>query len=228
MKEVQSLVRNITALFQFIFKAADKTAPLFSYIRKAENFQWTQECKEAFQQVKKFLATLPILTKPEPGEDLLLYLSISNWAISLVLVKNERCEQRPIYFTSKVLQGVETRYQKIEKVALAVVTIARRLRPYFQGHQIIVKTDQPIKQILSKPNLVGRMIAWSIELSEYDIIYQVRGLIKSQFLSNFIVEWCNAKPQIDKSWVLFLDSSSNLKGSGSGIILEGPEGIMIE
>ena len=88
----------------------NKTAPLFNYIRKAENFQWTQECEEAFQQVKKFLAFPPILTKLEPGEDLLLYLSISERAISSVLVKEKGCEQRSIYFISKVLQGAKTWY----------------------------------------------------------------------------------------------------------------------
>ena len=91
------------------------------------------------------MATPPILTKPNLGEDLLVYFSASDQAISSILVKEEGHEQRPIYFVSKILRGAETRYQKIEKVALAIVTMARRLRPYFQSHQIIVKTDQLIK-----------------------------------------------------------------------------------
>nr|KYP36894.1 hypothetical protein KK1_041945 [Cajanus cajan]KYP36901.1 hypothetical protein KK1_041952 [Cajanus cajan] len=56
-----------------------------------------------------------------------------------------------IYFISRVLQDTKKRYQTIEKLALALVTTARRLRPYFQSHQVVVKTDYPIKQILRKP-----------------------------------------------------------------------------
>ena len=56
---------------------------------------------------KTYLTTLPILTKPDLGEDMLTYLSVFNWAISSVLVKEEACEQRPIYFVSKILQGLE-------------------------------------------------------------------------------------------------------------------------
>nr|KYP75978.1 Retrovirus-related Pol polyprotein from transposon opus [Cajanus cajan] len=72
---------------------------------------------------------------------------------------------------SRILQDTEKRYQMIEKMALALVTAARRLRPYFQSHQVVVKTDYPIKQILRKPELAGRMITWSVELSEFDIQY---------------------------------------------------------
>nr|KYP31941.1 Retrovirus-related Pol polyprotein from transposon opus [Cajanus cajan] len=69
----------------------------------------------------------------------------------------------------RVLQDAEKRYQMIEKLALALVTAARHLRPYFQSHQVVVKTDYLIKQILRKPELAGRMIAWSVELSEFGI-----------------------------------------------------------
>nr|KYP33663.1 Transposon Ty3-I Gag-Pol polyprotein [Cajanus cajan] len=60
----------------------------------------------------------------------------------------------------------------IEKLTLALVTAARHFRPYFQSHQVVVKTDYPIKQILRKPELVEWMIAWSIELSEFGINFE--------------------------------------------------------
>jgi len=64
----------------------------------------------------------------------------------------------------------------IEKVALALVLTASRMRPYFQNHSITVRTDYPIFKILSKPDLGGRMIGWSVELSEFDIRYQPMGV----------------------------------------------------
>jgi hypothetical protein len=47
---------------------------------------------------------------------------------------------KPVYFTSKALQGAEERYPRIDKLALALVVSTRRLRPYFQAHTIRVLT----------------------------------------------------------------------------------------
>ncbi|GKV46057.1 hypothetical protein SLEP1_g53070 [Rubroshorea leprosula] len=79
----------------------------------------------------------PLLTKAEEGEILYLYLRISDVAIGLVLVRKVGKQQRPVYYTSKVLQGAELRYSIAKKATLAIVTIARKLRPYFQTHPIV-------------------------------------------------------------------------------------------
>jgi len=99
-----------------------------------------------------------------------------------------KTDQKPVYFVSQVFQDAETRYQMIEKVALALVHASRRLQPYFQSHEIIVQTDCPISKVLRKPELAGRMIGWSIELSEFGIKYEPRGPIKSQCLVDFTSE----------------------------------------
>jgi len=69
----------------------------------------------------------------------------------------------------------------IEKVALALVLTARRMRTYFQNHTIIVKTNYPIAKILSKPDLAGQMVGWSVELPEYGIKYESWGQSKPKF-----------------------------------------------
>ena len=74
----------------------------------------------------------------------------------MVLVKEEEKQQKLVYYISKALQGAEVRYQKIEKLAFALVINARRLRPYFPGHHIIVMTEHPIWQVLRKPDLAER------------------------------------------------------------------------
>ena len=102
-----------------------------------------------------------------------------------MLVQEVEKEERPIYFVSRTLHAAKTRYQMIEKVALALVLTARRIRLYFQNHTITVRTDYPIVKILSKPDLTRRMIGWSVELSMFDIGYEPRGAIKSQCLANF-------------------------------------------
>ncbi|XP_061363519.1 uncharacterized protein LOC133307115 [Gastrolobium bilobum] len=173
----------------------------------------------------------PVLSKPEPGDTLILYLAVGEQAINVVMIKETDKGQEPIYFISRALQGAEVRYQKLEKVAFALLITARRLRLYFQGHQIIVRTNQPIRQVLHKPDLAGRMTNWAIELSEHDITYESRKAIKSQALADFIMELTPMNPEHNKygdAWKVYVDGSSNDKGSGAGIILESPEGVTIE
>jgi hypothetical protein len=154
--------------------AGEKACHFFAVLKKGERFTWTEQCEEAFLKLKEFLASPPVLARPQEHVPLLLYLAVSDNALSSALVQEVGGEERPIYFVSRTLRGAELRYQKLEKLSLAVIVTARRLRQYFQSHRVIVKTDHPIKQVLKKPDLAGRMVAWSIELSEFDITFSPR------------------------------------------------------
>ena len=82
----------------------------------------------------------------------------------------------------------------MEKLVLALVTTAIRLRLYFQAHTIEIPTEHPMKQILHKPETSGRMVKWAIELSEFDIRYKPRITIKGQILVDFIIEFTSVEP----------------------------------
>ena len=73
-----------------------------------------------------------------------MYLFATNDTVASVLVREEENEQMPIYHVSKVLRGTEQRHPIIKKIAYAVVISTARLRPYFQAHTIIVRTDIPL------------------------------------------------------------------------------------
>ena len=115
-------------------------------------------------------------------------------------------------------------------MAYALLTMARRLRHYFHSHPIVVRTNQPIRQVLHKPDLAGRMTSWAIELSEFDISYEACKAIKSQALADFVKELTPSKAGKagQEPWKVFVDGSSNLQGSGAGVIVESPEGVAIE
>jgi len=130
-----------------------------------------------------------------------------------VLVQDVDGTQYPIYFFSQTLQDPETRYQMVKKLALSLVHVARCLRPYFQNHNIIVKIDYPIQKILQKPNLAGRMSSWAIELSKFNIRYELHGPIKAQCLLDFVND-LQRTPE-ENQWTLYVDGSSNLKGAGA-------------
>ena len=81
----------------------------------------------------------------------------------------------------------------MEQTALALRTTAQKLCPYFQAHPITVLTNQPLRNILHKPDITGRMLRWAIELSEYGIDFQPRLSLKGQFMANFIAELPEAR-----------------------------------
>ena len=80
----------------------------------------------------------------------------------------------------------------MEKLILALVTIAQKLRPYFQAHTIEVPTEYPMKQVLHKPS--GKLMKWAIELSEFDIRYKSKTAKKGQVLADFFREFTSAEP----------------------------------
>jgi len=151
--------------------------------------------------------------------------------ISSVLVQEQDQVQKPIYFVSKVLQGPEVRYQALEKATLIVMFSARRLRLYFQSFTVAVMTDLPIRKVLQKPDVAGRMVRWAVELSEFDVQYEPRGPIKGQVYADFVVELSSTDAHQEEAnfrWVLSVDGSFNQQGSGACVILEGPNGLLIE
>ncbi|XP_016199385.1 uncharacterized protein LOC107640375 [Arachis ipaensis] len=228
VKEVQQLAGRIAALSRFLPAVASRSYNFFQTFSKGRKFTWTDECENAFTELKQHLTSPPILQRPETGKPLYLYLSISNHAISSVLVTETGKKQSPVYFISRVLQPTETRYPKIEQLALALITTARRLRHYCQSHTIIVRTDQPLRQILTRPELAGRLIKWSVKLSEFDIQYESRKTLKSQVLADFISEMTNDTHNTEVRWSIHVDGASNKEGSGAGILLKEGNKVVAE
>ncbi|KAL0421023.1 UNVERIFIED_CONTAM: hypothetical protein Slati_3125200 [Sesamum latifolium] len=231
LNKAQRLTGRIAALSRFISKSAEKSLPFFKTLRKAKTFEWGTSCQLAFEELKAYLARLPLLVKLSPGEALYLYLSAAPQAVSSVLIWEEDGKQLPIYYVSKVLNGVEERYTPIEKMALALVVIARRLRPYFLSHPIGVRTNTPLKQTLGKPDTSGRLVKWAVELSEYDISYLPKTTIKAQALADFISEMTEItikEASQDQKWLLHVDGSSTAQGSGAGIVITTPQGEDLE
>ncbi|RVW17494.1 Retrovirus-related Pol polyprotein from transposon 17.6 [Vitis vinifera] len=124
-KELQRLTGKLVALGRFIARFIDELRPFFLAIRKAGAHEWTDSCQNAFEKIKHCLMQPPILSSLIPKEKLYMYLAVSEWAINAILF---RCpspkEQKPIYYVSRTLADVETRYSKMELTALALRSTA--------------------------------------------------------------------------------------------------------
>ena len=69
----------------------------------------TKKCKEAFNQLKHYLTTPPVLSKPESGDTLSLYIAVASSAVSSVLIREDQGEQKPIFYIRKRNVGTEIR-----------------------------------------------------------------------------------------------------------------------
>ena len=98
IKEVQSLNGRVAFLNRFVSMATDMCLPFFKILRKA--FEWIDECYRAFEELKAYIASPPLLSPSKPGEELSLYLAVSPMAVSSTLIQEEDRVQLPIYYTS--------------------------------------------------------------------------------------------------------------------------------
>lgn len=70
---------------------------------------------------------------------------------------------------SKKLLGLELRYSLLKQLVLALLVATQKIHSYFQAHSIVVLNAYLLRSMLNKLNLLGQMLRWSVELSEYDI-----------------------------------------------------------
>nr|XP_009392283.1 PREDICTED: uncharacterized protein LOC103978277 [Musa acuminata subsp. malaccensis] len=109
---------------------------------------------------------------------------------------------------------------------------SRKLRPYFHAHTIEVITDQLLQQVLSKFDVAGRLLKWSVELGEFDIHYIPRTAIKTQSVADFIAELAeggNGSPeQTEEAWDLHVDGLATSSSAGAGLVLSAPDGRSFE
>ena len=103
VKEVQWLAGHMAGLSRFLACLADRLAPFFQCLKQPDNFQWTKDYEKAFIKLKLFLSSPPVLKQSNLRESLILYLLVSDKAVSSILVQEERGVQQPIYFASKAL-----------------------------------------------------------------------------------------------------------------------------
>ncbi|GKV19330.1 hypothetical protein SLEP1_g29608 [Rubroshorea leprosula] len=90
IREVQHLMGKIVALVRFLSKSAERCLPIFKILRGKKNFEWTQDCQKAFEQLKTYLASPPLISKPSPGETLFLYIAATTEAVSAALIRQEQ------------------------------------------------------------------------------------------------------------------------------------------
>nr|GEX33222.1 reverse transcriptase domain-containing protein [Tanacetum cinerariifolium] len=138
LKEMQSLSEKLATLKRFLSRSAKKSLPFFETLKDIMNknkdeYRWTENAEKAFQEIKKVIVELPLLTTPVKEETLYVYIAAATKAVSAVLLVERKGIQCPIHYVSWTLNEAEMNYAPLEKLALSLLHMSKRLRSAMKG-----------------------------------------------------------------------------------------------
>jgi hypothetical protein len=209
--------------------------PILRLKNEAE-FTWGADQQCAFENIKRYLSSSPVLKAPMPGIPFQLYITAEDAVIGVVLIQVTEAKEHIITYLSRRLINAETRYSFIEKLRLSLFYACSKLRHYLLSSTCVVASQADvIKHMLQQPILSGRIEKWTYSLIEYDLSYESLKSIRGHVVADFIVEH-NIDQNSDEScnfmsihsWKLFFDGSACREGQGVGIILISSRGVIFE
>ncbi|XP_074301034.1 uncharacterized protein LOC141632380 [Silene latifolia] len=192
------------------------------------------------RSIKKYLASAPVLGAPIPGRPLVLYIAAQERSLGAMCAqKIEDRKERALYYLSCTLVGAELNYAPIEKICLALVFAIQKLRQYMQAHTIhVVSKADPIKYILLRPVLSGRLAKWAMLLKQYDLVFVPQKAVKGQAIADFFAdhpvpaEWeiSDDLPgeeifyvDVLPPWQMYFDGAARQDGAGAGVVFVTPQ-----
>ncbi|CAL8157613.1 unnamed protein product [Prunus armeniaca] len=125
---------------------------------------------------------------PIKGKPLIPYIAALERSLGALLAQhNDDGKENALYYLSRTLVGAKQNYTPIEKVCLALVFAVQKLRHYILSHRVIlISKADPLRYLMSKPVLSGRIAKWSLLLSEFEIKFVPQKAIKGQALADFL------------------------------------------
>src|SRR5262249_27090368 len=122
IKELRGPIGRLKFVHRFISQHSRKCRPLFKLLKGGVKFEWNENCHKAFEELKTYLASPPILSPPTLGKPLLLYVSVIDDSIGAVLAQHdENGKERAVYYLSKLFNEAEKKYTAMEKTCASVV-----------------------------------------------------------------------------------------------------------
>ena len=110
LREMQKLTRRVTALGRFISKLGERALPFFKLMKKKGPFEWTKEADKAFQDLKRYLTSPPVMVALRSREPLVLNLAATPYSasIALVAVREERWTKATAAVPAEAQQSQES------------------------------------------------------------------------------------------------------------------------
>nr|VZI46665.1 unnamed protein product [Spirometra erinaceieuropaei] len=177
--EVRGFIGLASYYRRFILHFAELARPLHRLTEKGRPFSWTDDCQQAFDELKAKLTSAPILMLPDTSPEappFILDSDASGFAIGGVLSQaDETGTERPICFASKTLSKPERNYCTYRRELLALITFIKQFKPFLVGKHFIVRTDHKALQWLQNmKEAEGQLARWQELLQEFDFTCQYR------------------------------------------------------
>jgi RNase H-like domain found in reverse transcriptase/Reverse transcriptase (RNA-dependent DNA polymerase) len=188
LKQLRSLQGQLAYIRRFIANLSGKIQPFTRLTMKGISFKWDKKCQQTFEEIKAYLLNPSVLATPIPGNELILYITaLDKFLGALLAQENQDDNQNAMYYLSRMMVGAEHGYSPIEKHYLVLIFAVKKLRHYMLAHKVIMisKVD-PLKYLMTRPMLTGRLAKWAIILTEFDITYMPQKAIKGQVLADFL------------------------------------------
>ncbi|XP_059658416.1 uncharacterized protein LOC132304703 [Cornus florida] len=243
LKQLKSLVGRVSYLRRFIPTLTEVTHAFGTLMKGGSEFRWNEDHQQAFDQLKKLLASTATMIAPQIGVPLRLYITSTKRSIGALLAQEKDGRECSVCYISRIIQGAEARYSPIERHCLSLAFAAKKFRHYFLAHTIhlITKCD-PLRYLLSRPIIAGRVARWLLMLAEFDIQCFAPRAIFSQAMADLIAQFPsgNFEPVHDDlphdefgsaccadqsmMWTLSFDGSSTSTGGDAGVVLTPEQG----
>jgi hypothetical protein len=169
-----------------------------------------------------------VLVPPQQGRSFYIYLSVGDTSIASVVVQVYDGKEKVVFYLSRRMVDMETRYPKIDKLCLCLFfTCTKLCHMLLSAEVIIICKSDVIRHMLLSPVLKGRLGKWMFALSEFNIRYQPVKAVKGQALVDLIAERINTNitTLFMRAWAMYFDGSACEDGCGIGILLVSPQGV---
>jgi len=150
-------------------------SPLYGLMKKGTYFVWTDECQEAFDELKHRLVTGPILALPENEGCFILDTDASDSGMGAVLSQQQSGVEKVIAYASRTMTNAEKKYETTRKELLAVVYGLKQFRQYLYGRHFIIRTDHAALSWLRRtPEPMPQLARWLtfIDQFDYEVVYR--------------------------------------------------------
>ncbi|KAL0462685.1 UNVERIFIED_CONTAM: Retrovirus-related Pol polyprotein from transposon.6 [Sesamum latifolium] len=156
---------------RFVKSYSEIARPMTDLLKKTETWNWTPQCQESFDRLKRAVVTDPVLALPDMSKPFVVETDASDFALGGILMQ----DGHPIAFESKKLKDVERLYSVHEKELLVVVHCLRLWRHYLLSSPFVVKTDNTaVSYFMIQPKLTSRQARWQELLSEFHFVLEYR------------------------------------------------------